>query len=133
MITDPEDPSHFSDVLINPSELRGIENKAGSVKNPGLYLLNKVVELVFSKEELINSKSTYSLSSKKLEAIQGRERLKISFFLSCIQNICKVYTCGYISSFIMDLLVYPCNCMVRLVLLYYIVFPFFKTTSISWF
>ncbi|XP_061196002.1 uncharacterized protein LOC133204280 [Saccostrea echinata] len=63
----------FGDVLINPSNLRTAEMKAlttSTTKNGGIYLLNKVVEMVFKKEELCKSKGLKGLDQHKLEAIQ---------------------------------------------------------------
>ncbi|XP_062589357.1 serine/threonine-protein kinase PRP4 homolog [Saccostrea cucullata] len=63
----------FGDVLVNPSQLRTAEMKAlttSTSKNGGIYLLNKVVEIVFKKEELRTSKGVKGLDQHKLEAIQ---------------------------------------------------------------
>lgn len=59
---------------MNPSQLRTAEMKAlttSTAKNGGIYLLNKVVEMVFKKEELLTSKGVKELDQHKLEAIQG--------------------------------------------------------------
>ena len=73
----------FGDVLVNPSQLRIAEMKAlttSTAKNGGIYLLNKVVEMVFKKEELLTSKGVKGLDQHKLEAIQG-----ISYILQTTQ------------------------------------------------
>lgn len=68
---------------MNPSQLRTAEMKAlttSTAKNGGIYLLNKVVEMVFKKEELLTSKGVKGLDQHKLEAIQG-----ISYILQTTQ------------------------------------------------
>ena len=71
LVKDPENEERFASVRVNPTQLRGIESKAGTAKNPGTFLLNKIADLIFTKEELGSSKGVSSLSSYKMEALQG--------------------------------------------------------------
>ena len=72
IITDPNDQTRYQDVLINPPELREAESKAACSKKPASYLLNKVLGMVFSKDELRSSKGSSGLHPTKLEAIKGK-------------------------------------------------------------
>ena len=70
LVKDPENKERFAPVRINPTQLQGIQSKAGTAKNPGTFLLNKIADLIFTKEELGSSKGVSSLSSNKMEAFQ---------------------------------------------------------------
>lgn len=62
----------YSDVLVNPSQLRTAEMKSLAATNNGsIYLLNKIVEMVFTRDELRASKGVRGLDKHKLEAVQG--------------------------------------------------------------
>lgn len=69
---DKEDDKRFKDILVNPVSLRKAEQCALINKNPGLYLLNKVASLLFTREELQAAKGVAGLNSIKQEALLGK-------------------------------------------------------------
>lgn len=64
----------YKDVLVNPATLRTAEMKDLTAKNPAIYLLNKVLDLVFS-EELRNTKGARGLDKHKMDALKGTCKL----------------------------------------------------------
>jgi hypothetical protein len=73
-----DDSNTYGDVVVNPSQLRSAEMRAltaSTTKSGGIYLLNKVIEMVFNKEELRVSRGVKGLDQHKLEAIKGMESL----------------------------------------------------------
>lgn len=69
MIKDGEDL--YNDVVVNPSSLRAAEMKALTSKNPSVYLLNKVLEMVFTRTELQQTKGAKGLDGHKMDAVKG--------------------------------------------------------------
>uniref|UniRef100_K1P976 Uncharacterized protein n=1 Tax=Magallana gigas TaxID=29159 RepID=K1P976_MAGGI len=61
----------YKDVLVNPATLRTAEMKALTAKNPAIYLLNKVLDLVFFEEELRITKGARGLDKHKMDALKG--------------------------------------------------------------
>jgi hypothetical protein len=61
----------YDDVLVNPSLLRATEQKATQARNKGVYLLNKVLDLVFTKQELKCTKGVKGLNNHKMDAVRG--------------------------------------------------------------
>uniref|UniRef100_K1RBU6 Uncharacterized protein n=1 Tax=Magallana gigas TaxID=29159 RepID=K1RBU6_MAGGI len=83
-------------VLVNPATLRTAEMKALTAKNPAIYLLSKVLDLVFSEEELRNTKGARGLDKHKMDALKEYmfskcqslqiEHLRPIIFNTTIQN-----------------------------------------------
>lgn len=59
-------------MLVNPARLRTAEMTALTSKKPAHYLLNKVLDMVFTKDELVEAKGVKSLNQHKLDAIKGK-------------------------------------------------------------
>eukprot|EP00105_Crassostrea_gigas_P027575 XP_011448954.1 PREDICTED: uncharacterized protein LOC105343333 [Crassostrea gigas] len=86
----------YIDVLVNPATLRTAEMKALTAKNPAIYLLSKVLDLVFSEEELRNTKGARGLDKHKMDALKEYmfskcqslqiEHLRPIIFNTTIQN-----------------------------------------------
>ena len=55
-------------------------------KNPAAYLLNKIAEMVYTKEELLQSKGVKGLERHKMEALKGEQ-----FNLNFDRNYCILY------------------------------------------
>ncbi|KAK3085943.1 hypothetical protein FSP39_011079 [Pinctada imbricata] len=91
-----DEENTYDNVLINPSKLRNAEMKAIVSKSPPVFLLNKVVEMVFSKTELQNSKGVRGLDAHKMEAVReyiyakgvslGWEQINPKTFTQTVQN-----------------------------------------------
>lgn len=64
-----DDHGTYDDILVNPSRLRQAESKALVAKSPAAYLLNKVLDLIFTEQELAASKGVRSLDAHKMEAV----------------------------------------------------------------
>lgn len=56
--------------------------KALTAKNPALYLLNKVLDLVFSEEELRDTKGARGLDKHKMDALKGTSKLNTVHYLN---------------------------------------------------
>lgn len=65
----------YKDVLVNPATLRTAEMKALTAKNPAIYLLNKVLDL------LRNTKGARGLDKHKMDALKGTCKL------NAVQNL----------------------------------------------
>lgn len=70
LIVDKRNPDRFKTVLVNPVDLRKIEQCALLQKSPGIYLLNKVGSMLFSREEFMEAKGVSDLNTLKQEALQ---------------------------------------------------------------
>jgi hypothetical protein len=70
LIIDPE--SIFKDIMVNPMKLLGVEARAMTSPNPSVFLLNKLVDLLFTKEELVSSKGVKGLGNHRIAVLQGR-------------------------------------------------------------
>lgn len=76
---------------MNPSRLRQAESKALVAKSPAAYLLNKVLDLIFTEQELAASKGVRSLDAHKMEAVSGEILfVHIGYFS---QLIVRIYLC----------------------------------------
>lgn len=94
LIADKNDT--YNDVLVNPARLRTAEMTALTSKKPAHYLLNKVLDMVFTKDELVEVKGVKSLNQHKLDAIKefmiarskslDIETLNSKHYSSIIQN-----------------------------------------------
>ena len=56
---------------MNPARVREAEVKCLSAKYPERYLLNKILDLVFTEEEFHAARGTKGLDSHKQEAVKG--------------------------------------------------------------
>lgn len=83
----------YKDVLVNPATLRTAEMKALTAKNPAIYLLNKVLDLVFSEEHW-NTKGARRLDKHKMDALKGTCKLNTVQNLNYLINTStpNVYT-----------------------------------------
>lgn len=66
------DEGFYNDVVINPTCLNLLEVKARSAKNPAAFLLNKILEFVFTDDELKMSKGVKGLDEHRINAIRGK-------------------------------------------------------------
>ncbi|XP_048780402.2 uncharacterized protein LOC125683366 isoform X3 [Ostrea edulis] len=64
------DEGFYNDVVINPTCLNLLEVKARSAKNPAAFLLNKILEFVFTDDELKMSKGVKGLDEHRINAIR---------------------------------------------------------------
>ena len=80
------DDERFSDVLVNPTMIREAEVKCKSAKVPERYLLNKVLELVFTAEEFTAARGTKSLNQHKQEAVKGTHGLLLVYGKCGLRN-----------------------------------------------
>ena len=71
----------YDDVVVNPAKLRTAEMRALTSKNAAASLLNKVIDLMFTEEELVSTKGVKSLDQHKLSAIKGNYQPKHLFHL----------------------------------------------------
>jgi len=61
----------YDDVVVNPAQLQTAEMRALTSKNDAASLLNKVIDLIFTEEELVSTKGVKSLDQHKISAIKG--------------------------------------------------------------
>ena len=91
----------YDDVVVNSVKLQIAEMRALTSKNAAASLLNKVVDLIFTEEELVSTKGVKSLDQHKISAIKeymyarsvsmGIGQLQYKNFMSVIQNkICNL-------------------------------------------
>ena len=66
----------YDDVVVNSVKLQIAEMRALASKNAAASLLNKVVDLIFTEEELVSTKGVKSLDQHKISAIKGNYQPK---------------------------------------------------------
>ena len=69
----------YDDVVVNSVKLQIAEMRALASKNAAASLLNKVVDLIFTEEELVSTKGVKSLDQHKISAIKGNYQPKHLF------------------------------------------------------
>ena len=69
----------YDDVVVNSVKLQIAEMRALTSKNAAASLLNKVVDLLFTEEELVSTKGVKSLDQHKISAIKGNYQQKHLF------------------------------------------------------
>ena len=69
----------YDDVVVNSVKLQIAEMRALTSKNAAASLLNKVVDLIFTEEELVSTKGVKSLDQHKISAIKGNYQPKHLF------------------------------------------------------
>ena len=69
----------YDDVVVNSVKLQIAEMRALASKNAASSLLNKVVDLIFTEEELVSTKGVKSLDQHKISAIKGNYQPKHLF------------------------------------------------------
>lgn len=62
----------YDDVVVNPAKLMSAEMCALTFKNAASCLLNKVVDLIFTKAELVSTKGVMSLDQHRILAIKDQ-------------------------------------------------------------
>jgi hypothetical protein len=62
----------YNDVMINRTSLNLLEARAKLAKSPAAFLLNKILDFVFTDEELRMSRGVKGLDEHRLNAIRGK-------------------------------------------------------------
>ncbi|XP_078496541.1 uncharacterized protein LOC144752511 [Lissotriton helveticus] len=86
LIKDPKNPLQYNNILVDAGQLYSLIARAPTSSDPGAFVLNRVISMVFEDQELASSKGT---GQRKNSKDRGLNEEKVSACREFVWALCK--------------------------------------------